>query len=108
MKKHWLIMLILIFTGTGFSFGYVSSLSNMFGSYPSFEGKTMRPRKPYGRDEYSLSKYRKEVKDYIQDSEDYINASKNDIALITHQSQLAVESANEVIDEYNRFVRSSY
>lgn len=101
------IIMLLAFSST-FLFGYISSRSNILGIYPSFESKAIRPSKPYGKDEYSINRYKREVREYAEDAENYVKAGNNDIETIERAKSMAIQSANQVIEEYNRFMRSGY
>jgi hypothetical protein len=59
-------------TALSFVFGYVSSYSNLYGSYPRFSSKAMKPSKPWSKDSFTSSRYQQDVEQYRQDGENYI------------------------------------
>ncbi|HML33908.1 MULTISPECIES: hypothetical protein [Sporomusa] len=100
---------IILLCSTSIAFGYVIGSTNfdMFG-YPEFSRKHIRPTPPYSRDSYSMSRYRTEVEDYLFQAKKYTEAANNDIDRIEEAKQDAIKAANEVVDEYNRFVKYGY
>jgi len=88
--------------------GYVSSSSNLDFGYPTFRSKVRKPIKPYSKDPYLMQSYRQEVEQYVEDSKKYIKAGNSDIEQIAEEKAAAVRSANEVVSEYNSFVRFGY
>ena len=106
MSKLTRVVVCTLLLGGGFLFGrYIDPFSNV-GGYPKFESKVFRPRKPYSRDQYSAERYRRQVQEYLEDAENYCKAVENDIADARTEKRHAVESANEVVAEYNRWVKS--
>jgi len=76
--------------------------------YPKFSSKAQRPIKPYSKDRYQMQNYRSEVEQYVEDSRNYVKAGNNDIEQIEAEKASAIRSANEVVDEYNSFVKYGY
>jgi len=107
-KKRHVIAAFLLGASISTLFGFVSSYSNMYGSYPSFSSKAYRPSKPFSKDEYSISRYRQQVEQYRDDCESYIQAANNDIATIRREIQRAIDETNAVVSEYNSFVRFGF
>lgn len=85
----------------GISLGY----GNMM-LYPDFNG--YKPSKPFSDDEWAADRYRREVMDYVSDCEEYVQNAQNDIQTIQRAIQTAIADANDVVEEYNRFVRTGY
>jgi hypothetical protein len=108
VKKRHLIAAFLLGASISTLFGFVSSYSNLYGSYPSFASKAYRPSKPFSKDEYSISRYRQQVEQYRDDCESYIQAANNDIATIRREIQRAIDETNAVVSQYNSFIRFGF
>ena len=107
MKKIAFLGAIVFLCSSSVALGYVFGSSNLgpFG-YPEFTGS--KPMKPYSRDTYSIDRYSTEVRNYVDETNRYIEAAVNDIQRIREQAEKAKFEANDLINEHNRFIRGGY
>ena len=75
---------------------YGSSNLDVFG-YP--DPDCHEPIIPYDRSEYAIDAFNMELNSYRMCIEQYLEAAKND-------QQMIMEKHNEVVNRYNRFVRT--
>lgn len=109
ISKPAFLLCIALACSVSMAVSYVSSITNFDGlGYPTFASKSQRPIKPFSKDSYSMQNYRFEVERYVEDSRNYVTAGNNDIGQIGEEKAKAVSSANEVVAEYNNFVRYGY
>lgn len=86
---------------------YVYSGSNLsIGDYPRFS--EWAPSKPYGGDGYAAENYRREVEEYVENARKYIQNVDTDIEDAREKAREAARKANDVVDEYNRWMRDGY
>lgn len=106
--KNVIFCLAMIFlcaccTGAGYIFGG----SNLgFGGYPDFS--ELGPSKPWNNDEYSARRYQREVKEYVEKAKEYVENAENDKKRINNSIEDAIQKADEVVEDYNRWVRNPY
>lgn len=99
--RFFILITSLLFTFNAYS--YVYGGSNIYGNYPSFN--EIEPNKPYTNDEYAWQNYQREVERYINNAKEYAENANNDIQRIQEEKAKAVESANQLVERYNRDVR---
>jgi len=104
MKKRTLLAVCMLALGAVVAFAFVSGFSNLYGPYPSFSSKAMRPHKPFSKDKWALDSYRRDVEQYVEDANNYIRAASNDIDSINDAMRDARNEANQVVSEYNNYV----
>lgn len=117
MRKR-LFALVLILTICLFSlFAYVLGGTNFgFSGYPGY--KENKPSEPYVSYDGTVSKsqyesYKRSVESYVENAKEYIENGNNDMKRIQEAQKAALDSANNVINEYNSWlgkvkVSSSY
>jgi len=105
-KKIVLGVIIALLCSTSAALGFVIGDSN-FGmiGYPKFTDNNFKPSIPYARDQYSADQYRSEVVSYRENAMRYIDASNNDIRRIQEEKTATMDSVNEVVREYNSYVK---
>jgi len=108
MTKKAFLFIVLLSIISGVLFAFVSSFSNLYGSYPSFNSKSYKPTKPFIKDSYYLKRYSDELDEYIQDAKNYIAAAKNDIQTIEDNISDAINDANDAVNEYNSYIRNGF
>lgn len=107
-RRGVLLFFALFFVFAALAFGFVNSFTNLYGGYPSFSSKVMKPSKPFGKDDFSISTYRRNVEQYISDAESYVRAANNDISTIEENISKATEEANTIVREYNNYIQFGY
>lgn len=102
MNKFTLLVLLSVpFASSAVVYGG----SNLgFGGYPEFS--EIAPTAPYSDDQYAWENYRRQVDDYTEKAKQYIDDSNSDMKRIQEAQQDAIQKANDVVEEYNRKVRS--
>lgn len=87
--------------------GYVFGGSNLgIMGYAKFSGH--KPSRPFSRDDYSRRSYQNDVEQYISDAKEYVENARNDKIRIDNATEEAIDSANNVVDEYNSWVQLGY
>lgn len=109
INKIFLCFLMILLCSTSVAFGYVFGSSNLgFQGYPEFTSNHFRPSKPYSTDSYSIDQYRENIKRYVNDAKEYVEAANNDIKRIQEGKENAINEANATINEYNQFIQYGY
>lgn len=77
--------------------------------YPNFDkakSSVYTPHPPYdASDPNQRWRYKQEVQEYVDSTEEYLKATKNDIQRIREAQEEAIRKANAVVEEYNSWVR---
>ena len=103
MKKAILTILVFLFvTSDAAAIVFGGSNLGIFG-YPEFNG--FRPSRPYSQDSYSRQNYRREMENYLDEINGYLENARNDILRIREAMEAAQSEADDAIDEFNRFAR---
>ncbi len=110
MKKRFiafgLVLSICLFS----LFAYVFGGTNLgFSGYPGYDD--IKPYKPYTSYNGRVSKsqyesYKRSVETYVDNAKQYIENGNNDIKRIQDAQKEALDDANSVVNEYNRWLES--
>ena len=107
MKSISMVVALALTVLASAAFGYVYGGSNLSPlGYPEFN--KMKPMRPFNADNYSAQYYKSQVDSYLNDVDRYIENAVNDGQRIIQSVENAKRDAKNVVDEYNRFVRSRY
>jgi hypothetical protein len=108
-KKIVLITLLIVLCSTSGALGYVIGNTNLgIGGYPDFSSYHAKPSKPYTYGEYSVNQYKTDVEKYICQTHEYLEAANNDIKRIQENKETTINDANNVINEYNNYIKNGY
>lgn len=90
------------------SFSYGSNL--VYFDYPSFN--KYAPSAPYTRDEWAFNQYKREVEDYVEEAQRYVDYANDDKQTVIYEIQNkqrdAIRKANEAVEEFNRWANGGY
>lgn len=101
------LVLTIIMCFASVSLGYVLGGSNFgIGGYPEFD--TLEPSKPIFKDDFSIQRYKDEVEEYRDEAEEYLENAANDLKRIQDAMEDAVNKTNDIIGEYNTFMRTGF
>lgn len=110
MRKKLIVSIILGCVSLFALFAYVIGGTNFgFSGYPSFSEFT--PHQPYTSYDGTVSKsqyetYKRDVENYVNAAKEYIENGNNDIKRIQDAQQSALDQANSIVREYNRWIES--
>ncbi len=110
MRKRIVVVALLSCLFLFSLFAYVIGGTNLgYLGYPEYS--KVKPSKPYTSYKGTVTKYQYEaykssVEDYVDGAKQYIENGNNDIKRIQEEQRDAIKSANDVVDEYNRWLES--
>lgn len=110
MRKRIVVIALLLCLFLFSLVAYVIGGTNLgYLGYPEYN-KT-KPTQPFTSYKGTVSKFRYEtykssVEDYVDGAKEYIENGNNDINRIQEEQREAIKSANDVVDEYNRWLES--
>lgn len=90
------------------AFAYGGSTNFESGEYPDLKSAQhiYEPDQPFDASDRSENeRYRDEVQEYVHKAKEYVQAADRDIEEIRDKQREAIRKANNVVEDYNTWVR---